>query len=80
MTPVVNGLRNEFVDKLDLQTLNAGFGDGEKAFKHYGLPGHPSYLILDPEGGVIWRGFGPQSKETLAQAIEDAVNDVERSE
>jgi len=76
MTPVVNGLETTFGEQLDIRSLNAAFGDGRSAFQNYGLPGHPSYVILDPQGEVLWSAFGPQSAEALEDVVEDAISKV----
>ena len=76
MTPVVNGLEIEFSDLIDFRSLDAASGEGQRAFNSYALPGHPSYLILEPQGEVLWRSFGPQTKETLADEIEVAIATV----
>lgn len=73
MTPVVNGLADEYETKVEFRSLNAGFGEGQSAFNSYGLCGHPSYIILNPDGDVLWRGFGPQAREILVSALEDAI-------
>ena len=73
MTPVVNGLEAEFADLIDFRSLDAASGEGQRAFTSYGLPGHPSYLILEPQGEVLWRSFGPQTRKALADAIEVAI-------
>jgi hypothetical protein len=73
MTPVVNGLRDEFDGRAAFVILNATFGEGKEAFEAYQLPGHPSYVLLNPTGEVVWRAFGPQPEVTLESAISDAV-------
>ncbi len=80
MTPVVNGLKSDFAEVVDIRSLNAGSGIGQRAFNSYGLPGHPSYLILDPKGEVLWKNFGPQPEETLTRAIEEAITTVLNSQ
>jgi mono/diheme cytochrome c family protein len=77
MTPVVNGLAEELAEVVDFRSLNAAFGEGEKAFNSYGLPGHPSYIILNPEGDVLWRGFGPQTQEALNDALTEAITSAD---
>ncbi|MHA2427678.1 MAG: TlpA family protein disulfide reductase [Candidatus Hermodarchaeia archaeon] len=77
MTPVVNGLKAEFNELVEFHSLDAGTGTGERVFNSYELPGHPSYIILDPSGEVLWKSFGPQSKVMLASAIEDAIAVIE---
>lgn len=80
MTPVVNGLEPEFGELVDFRSLDAASGEGQRAFNTYGLPGHPSYLILGPQGEVLWRSFGPQTRETITTAIEDAIATVAGSQ
>ena len=70
MTPIVDGLEAEYEEQVDFKFLNAGQGDGKRLFELYGLPGHPSYILLSPDGKVIWRGFGPVSAEALGSEIE----------
>ncbi len=73
MTPVVNGLREEFDGRAAFVILNAAFGEGKDAFEAYKMPGHPSYVLLNPSGEVVWRAFGPQTEATLESAIDDAI-------
>ncbi len=76
MTPVVSGLEIDFAEVVDFRSLDAASGIGQRAFNSYGLPGHPSYLILDPQGEVLWRNFGPQTRETITTAVEGAIATV----
>jgi hypothetical protein len=69
MKPVVNGLEEIHGGEIDFVWLNAGFGEGREAFLRFGLLGHPSYLLLSPDGEELWRGVGPFSAEELEQAI-----------
>lgn len=76
MTPVVNGLEGTYIGQVTFRVLNAGFGEGKEAFEAYRLPGHPSYVILDPDGAIVWQAFGPQSEDTLIAAVEDALKEL----
>jgi len=73
MTPVVNGLKVEYDGSAAFLSLDAASGEGKRAFEAYGLPGHPSYVLLDINGDVIWRGVGPQSREALQGTLEEAL-------
>ncbi len=73
MTPVVNGLQTQFEGQVAFVILNANFGEGKDAFEAYQLPGHPSYVLLNPGGEVVWRAFGPQTDATLESALSDAL-------
>lgn len=73
MEPVVNGLEETYIEEVDFRAIDANTVDGQKAFRAYGLPGHPSYIILNPSGDVLWKGFGEQPLSDLADQIEEVV-------
>jgi hypothetical protein len=70
MKPVVNGLEQFYGDDTEFLRLNAGYGEGQEVFLFYGMRGHPSYLLLAPDGEVLWRGIGPLTREALEQAVD----------
>ena len=70
MKPVVNGLEQTYGGEIDFLWLNAGAGEGREAFLYYNLRGHPSYILLAPDGEVLWRGIGPMNRDALEQAID----------
>ena len=69
MTPIVNGLEEQYAEEVDFQLLDASLGKGKRLFDHYGNLGHPSYILLDPTGSVEWRGVGPIQMSALEDAI-----------
>jgi len=69
MQPVVNGLNETYSDQIEFRELDANSPDGQQAFRAYALPGHPGYVLLNPEGEVLWRGFGEQSQEGIEEQI-----------
>jgi hypothetical protein len=73
MTPVVNGLEEKYNAQVIFLSLNAAFGEGKAALEAYRMPGHPSYVLLNPSGEVLWRSFGVQFEASLEAAIEDAL-------
>lgn len=74
MQPVVYGLQAEFGDRMAFQSYNAlDGGAGQRAFEQLKLPGHPSYLILRPDGSEVYRAFGLLKPDTLRQAITSAL-------
>jgi hypothetical protein len=70
MTPVVNGLEEAYQERVDFRILDANKGVGRSAFGFYRLPGHPSYVILNPDGEVLWQAAGTQSESSLDDAIQ----------
>jgi hypothetical protein len=73
MTPVVNGLKEAYQERVDFRLLDANRGVGSSAFGFYRLPGHPSYVILDPDGEVLWQAVGTQSERSLDDAIQGSL-------
>ena len=69
MQPVVNGLNENYEDQIEFRELDANTPDGQQAFRAYALPGHPGFVLLNPEGEVLWRGFGEQSQESIEEQI-----------
>jgi hypothetical protein len=71
MEPVVNGLEQTYIEEVEIRWIDANSVDGGAAFRHYKLLGHPSYVILDPDGLVLWSGLGELTQEELSQQITD---------
>ena len=69
MRPIVDGLEADYQDQIDFIRLNAAGADGLATFRHYGLFGHPSYLMLNPAGDVLWSGTGEISSEAIDQEV-----------
>jgi len=69
MKPVVNGLREVYSEEIEFRWLDANIPDGRAAFQYYNLLGHPGYVILNPEGEVLWSGIGEKSEAELTQQI-----------
>ena len=65
MDPVVDGLENEFGDQIEFLRIDSGSSDGLSIFRAYGLRGHPCYVMINPDGEVLWIGLGEQSVESL---------------
>lgn len=71
MSPIVDGLSEQYGDAVSVVKLNARDGAvGEQAFELSGLPGHPGYVLLRPDGTELWRGYGQQPADVLEEALE----------
>ena len=69
MMPIVNGLAQEYKDKITFINLNEN-EDGKTAFVYYRLLGHPSYVLLKPDGTQVWSFVGLRTREELAQQLD----------
>lgn len=72
MQPVVNGLEDQFGDRVQVLSLNAD-EDGREAFRAGGFEGHPAYVLLQPDGQEIWRGFGIVEYSTMVGQVQRAL-------
>jgi len=71
MTPIVNGLEDEYTDEIDFYYLNVEDGSiGTQAFRDFGLRGHPSLLLLDEEHVIAWQAAGIMSYEEIGLQLE----------
>ncbi len=73
MEPVVNGLEERYQNQIEFQSFNATSTKGQEVFRFYALPGHPSYVLINPEGEMLWTGFGEQLQEDIAANLDDAL-------
>ena len=69
MVPVVNGLEEVYSDEIEFRRIDANSTQGRPAFQYFGLQGHPSYVLLNPEGEVLWQGLGELLPEKLQEEI-----------
>jgi hypothetical protein len=74
MTPVVNGLEESYKNQIEFRWLDANSADGNAIFRNYQLLGHPSYVILNPQGEILWKGFGEQPASDLEDQINNALS------
>lgn len=68
MSPVVDGLAQDYGGRIVFQRLNAQ-REGEELFRQYGLRGHPAYVVLGGKGQVVWQKIGEVSRQELEDAL-----------
>jgi hypothetical protein len=73
MEPVVNGLETSYSDQVAFRSLDANSPEGQRAFRAFALPGHPSYVLVNPNGEVLWKGFGEQSAASLQTQLNEVI-------
>ena len=74
MTPIVNGLNEEFSGQLIVRQLNAEEVENAQLMQEYGLRGHPSFAILAEDCLLLKTFLGPQSETQLREAIHAIVS------
>ena len=72
MQPVVNGLEGDYGDRVIFLQLDAE-NAGRDAFLAFGLRGHPSFVIIDTMGDVLWKSVGEQPRSQLEVGLQQAL-------
>ena len=72
MEPIVNGLEAEFAGQTAVIRLKAEGTEMADLMDSYGVRGHPSFVVLDQNNEVRQRFVGPQTEETLREAMTTA--------
>ncbi len=75
MVPVVNGLEEKYQDKVEFRRIDANSPTGKSAYQAYSLRGHPGFVMLSPDGTILWTSIGEQPAEILEQQIRLALNE-----
>lgn len=70
MEPIVNGLEQEFIGQIEIIRLDANEPANAELMQTMDLRGHPSFAVTDAQGYITARFFGPQTAETLREAIQ----------
>lgn len=73
MTPIVNGLESEFAGRAGVLQLDANEAANAQLLQQYGLRGHPTFVVLDGNGRAVQTFIGPQTRETLHEALTAAI-------
>lgn len=74
MEPVVNGLEEKYQDQIEFRWIDANSLVGKTAYQAYVLRGHPTYVLLNPDGDVLWSGLGEVSRGSLEEQVLKAIN------
>lgn len=70
MQPIVNGLEETYGDRVVFRRVNADKDNGPEIVRAYNVLGHPTIMLVNEKGKELQRFVGPQSTETLQDAIE----------
>lgn len=73
MKPIVDRLETQFAGQIAFQRVKTDEGDGPALTRAYRIQGHPTFLIIDPQGQELNRLIGPQSAEQLTAAIQQVL-------
>ena len=73
MQPIVDGPENKYHGRSNLQRFNASTYEGLEIFNAYALFGHPSYLILDDAGKIVWKSVDELPAENIERALKAAL-------
>jgi thiol:disulfide interchange protein len=70
MQPIVNGLEAEFREELVFEYQDATTPEGRAIMEAFGIRGHPTILVVAPDGTRLWVATGSMDAATLRTQIE----------
>ena len=71
MNPVVDGLMQEYDGRVQFEEFD--FYEDRQVADKYRAPGHPTLVVLKPDGTVVQVLPGVVPKETVVAAIDQAL-------
>lgn len=74
MTPVVNGLEQDYEGQIAVQRINAEQGDGPALMRKYRILGHPTLLIFDRQQHEVQRLVGPKPAQEVEALLQEVLN------
>ena len=74
MAPIVDGLGEEFQGRATALQLDAAQATNASLQADFGLRGHPTFAVLNGDGLVTQRFFGPQLEDVLHNAMESVTS------
>ena len=74
MAPVVDRLEEKYREQVEFRRMDANSSDGSTALNTLKLPGHPGFVLLNPEGEILWKGFGIQLEEIIDDLLIKALD------
>ena len=77
MQPIVHGLEMEFGNQIMFDRRNASLEAGKAVMDAYGIRGHPSYIIVSPDGKVLWSYTGAVAADVLRTQITQSLRTTE---
>ena len=69
LKPIVDGLEEEYRDRLIVIRLNIQEGAGHDLATVYGFLYTPTFIFFDSQGNEVWRQIGGLDKDPLRQAL-----------
>ena len=69
MEPIVNGLETEFEAEITFERIDASSEQGQAAMRDFALRGHPSYVLLNEQGEVVWQFSGQTGYDQLRSQL-----------
>ncbi len=73
MAPIVDGLEQEFQNQITVWRVNADTPDGQELQDILEVRGHPTVVVLDENGRIQNRFFGPQPVDSLRDALQNVL-------
>ncbi len=69
--PIVNAIREQFADKVDVIDLNIDVAETQAVRDQFNITDRSQYIFIDAKGNVIQKWYGFLDEANVPQAIQD---------
>ena len=73
MTPIVNGLEEKYKGEFSIVHVDIDSSQGKTLAREHGFIGQPTFMFFDSSGQKVRNLMGPQTAESIEQAIQSAM-------
>ena len=70
MKPIVDGIEEEYADRLHVIRLNVQEQVGRELAPVFGFEFTPTFIFFDAQGNELWRSVGTLDLDRLRQSLE----------
>ena len=70
----MSGLQTRFQDQVDFIHLDWDDPDSDPVLTHFNVFRRSTYLLIDPQGTVLWQWVGPLQEPAVTQEIQRAID------
>ncbi len=69
----MSGLQNSYQEQVDFIHLDWDDPDSDPVIDHFNVLRRSTYILIDPQGAVLWQWVGPLQEAVVAQEIQRAL-------
>lgn len=72
--PAVSSLQNNYQDRIDFIHVDWDDPDSDPVIEYFAVFRRTTYILLAPDGTVLWQWVGPLNEETVEAEFQKALS------